>query len=208
MEVRLDIFQRFICKKKYPEHKITLIESSKIPIIGVGEATTPILLKFLHHDLGFEAAEFYKEVQPTLKTAIRFIWGQPNHDFFNGFGPTSAVQTVFEFGDTTNATINSVLLKDNKTPFLKQGDKIVPIKIPNVFAYHLDNKRLVTFLKKKFSKRNIGYWDCEIADFHQNPNSGNIETVISKEGEQKNFDYFFDCSGFKSILIKEKLQSK
>ena len=41
-------FAALALRKHFPDLRITLIESSKIPIIGVGEATTPPLVAFLH----------------------------------------------------------------------------------------------------------------------------------------------------------------
>lgn len=67
----------------HPTVNITLIESSKIPIIGVGEATTSEIVPFLHGVLGFDPAEFYREVLPTWKLGIKFIWGPAGTTFFN-----------------------------------------------------------------------------------------------------------------------------
>ena len=58
-----------------PELDVTVIESSKIPVIGVGESTTTEILPFLHHVLGLDPIEFFQEVEPTLKLGIQFDWG-------------------------------------------------------------------------------------------------------------------------------------
>jgi tryptophan halogenase len=41
-------------RAKRPWLDVTLVESSRIPVIGVGEATTPPLTAFLHHYLGID----------------------------------------------------------------------------------------------------------------------------------------------------------
>jgi len=66
-----------------PELDVTVIESSRIPIIGVGEATTSEIVPYLHRILGFDVHEFYQEVQPTWKLGIRFVWGLPGDYSFN-----------------------------------------------------------------------------------------------------------------------------
>src|SRR5262245_59739462 len=62
---------------RLPGIEVTLIESSKIPIIGVGEATVDSILPFLHKVLGIDVHEFYREVKPTWKLGIKFEWGLP-----------------------------------------------------------------------------------------------------------------------------------
>ena len=69
-------------KKKLPELQISLIESPTIPIIGVGEGTTPIMVKFLHNYLDRNIHDFFKRVQPTLKFGVKFEWGAPGDSFF------------------------------------------------------------------------------------------------------------------------------
>lgn len=64
-------------RAKRPWLEVTLVESSGIPIIGVGEATTPSMVPFLHHYLDIDVEELYREVAPTWKLGIRFDWG-PN----------------------------------------------------------------------------------------------------------------------------------
>lgn len=200
-------FTSLYLAKNFKEYEITLIESSKIPIIGVGEATTPIILRFLHRDLGFPVNEFYKEVKPTLKTSVRFNWGLPNHYFDNAFGPLFAATSIALDGNTRNANLNSVFLQEDKVPFIRQGDDIIPIKVPNIFAYHLDNKKLVDYLKKKFLEQGINHWDTEIKDVKQNTN-GDITDVISNVGDSRKFDLIIDCSGFSSLIMGNLLKSR
>src|SRR5207244_1645709 len=76
-------FSAIALKQRYPDVALTLIESSAIPIIGVGEATTPIMVSFLHHQLGIDSIDFYAKVEPTWKLGIRFDWGLPGDYYFN-----------------------------------------------------------------------------------------------------------------------------
>jgi len=63
-------------RRVHPEIAVTLIESPDVPVIGVGEATTPLLPQFLHADLGLDVHRLFREVRPTLKLGIRFGWGE------------------------------------------------------------------------------------------------------------------------------------
>ena len=73
-------------RRAHPEIAVTLIESPDVPVIGVGEATTPLLPQFLHADLGLDVHRLFREVRPTLKLGIRFVWGTGD-GFFYPFGP-------------------------------------------------------------------------------------------------------------------------
>ena len=63
----------------HPGIDVTLIESSAVPIIGVGEATTPELVKFLHSHrfLARDIVDLFERVGPTWKLGIKFRWGLP-----------------------------------------------------------------------------------------------------------------------------------
>ena len=58
------------CRQHELSAKVTVIESSKIPVIGVGEGTTAIFKTFLD-SFGLEEAEFLRETRGTIKYGIR-----------------------------------------------------------------------------------------------------------------------------------------
>ncbi len=49
-------------RQAHPGMDVTLIESSEIPVIGVGEATTPSMPRFLHERLRIPIDELFREV--------------------------------------------------------------------------------------------------------------------------------------------------
>ena len=57
-----------------PELRVNLVESSKIPVIGVGESTTPKLLRMLHDVLGFDLSEFYDAELNLLHNYVSKCW--------------------------------------------------------------------------------------------------------------------------------------
>lgn len=75
-------------KKRYKEYSITLIESTRIGILGAGEGGTPNLRGMLLAEFGFDEAEFLREVNGTRKYGILFDkWNiDPTHSFVHGFG--------------------------------------------------------------------------------------------------------------------------
>src|SRR4029434_7526659 len=93
-------------RHQLPHLDITLLESSKIPIIGVGEATTTLMPPFLHHQLGIDIVDLYREVRPTWKLGIKFEWGLPGDYSFNfPFGASSLVEAYAHDGTIENQSV-------------------------------------------------------------------------------------------------------
>lgn len=64
---------------------ITLIESSRIGTVGVGEATIPGIVHF-NHQVGLEEIAFIKATQASFKLGIQFEnWYQQDSRFFHPF---------------------------------------------------------------------------------------------------------------------------
>ena len=62
-------------KRKIPHVNVTLVRSSDIGIIGVGEGTTPNFPAHMFDYLGIKRKTFFAIAKPTWKLGIRFLWG-------------------------------------------------------------------------------------------------------------------------------------
>ncbi|HYG61186.1 MAG TPA: tryptophan 7-halogenase, partial [Thermoanaerobaculia bacterium] len=130
-------------RRKVPHVEVTLIESSDVPVIGVGEATTPLMPQFLHVDLGLDVHQLFREVQPTFKLGIRFLWGEPGTgDFTYPFGPVHLLEPAVYGGDVRDCSLQSLLMMAGAMPIYKEGAAWTS-RMGTEVAYHLDNERFV-----------------------------------------------------------------
>ncbi len=211
-------FTALALRAQLPSLDVTVIETPSIPIIGVGEASVPSLVAFLHHYLKLDVLEFTREVSPTWKQGIRFEWGLPGDYVFqapfdwevNGIG---MLGSMGETGNVSAFTLQANLMERGVTPVLKNGAQLQSFLHILAFAYHLDNQRLVQYLTKTAKQRGVRHLDSKIVDAPlATPTEGDDEPKISHlvtaDGTKLEFDLYVDCSGFASFLLEKKLGQK
>ena len=85
-----------IASATHPKHNITVIESSKIGVVGVGESTTGFFTGILSNvaaQFGYDQNEFIKETGATLKYAIKHKgWTNNIDDYY--IGPIDGTTTA------------------------------------------------------------------------------------------------------------------
>ena len=192
-------------KKIKSDIEVSLIESSQIPVIGVGEATTPILLKLLHEILEIDIQEFHSSTHPTWKLGIKYEWGKPGSYYFNNpFGRLDSLLALKTTGKINDSSLISTLMDKNRT-ILFNGAKDEEVKMahyPDAFAYHLENRNFVQYLKNLAEKFQVKYLDRKIENVSRQGNQ--IEYLITDQGEKLEFDLYVDCSGFYSVLCNNE----
>ena len=193
--------------KVLPQIKVTLIESPNIPVIGVGEATTPKIMRILHDILGIDIAAFHAMVKPTWKLGIKFFWGPQDKDYFNlPFGHMEPMQAHYITGDINNCSIVSELMSEDLSPVMLDDLGDAKMISNRSFAYHIDNKQFVSYLRKLIEDSNIDYVQGEIQSANKNENG--IASLLTKEGQVLSADLYIDCSGFGSILLGKAMDTE
>jgi tryptophan halogenase len=201
--------------------RITLVESSDIGIIGVGEGTFPSIRGTLSA-IGIGEAEFLEACSATYKQGIRFEhWvrpqGTPGADhYFHPFSQPSQrpgapellpYWLMGEAGEgrsfAESVTLQKAVADARHGPKrASDGDFLGPLN----YAYHFDAGRFAALLAEHGQalgvKRVIATVDRVDLD-----EQGAIAAVQTKEGGTLTAGLYVDCSGFRARLIGEALGS-
>ena len=192
----------------HPDLAVTLIESSAVPVIGVGEATTPLMPQFLHVDLGLDVHELFRQVAPTFKLGIRFEWGAPGGVFNYPFGPIHVLEPAAYDGDIRRCSPRSLLIDAGALPLARDrrgwhSDLDLGVDV----AYHLDNQRFVRYLRNQAKDFGVEIVDAKISGVEVADDGGSVIGLVADDGRRFAFDLYVDCSGFRSLLLEETLGS-
>lgn len=197
--------------------KVTVVESPDIGIIGVGEGSTPQLKTFFD-TLDIAESEWMNASQATFKNGIRFNqWTQDKqkNSYFHPFPSITDRETAKAFlincHQQQNGTVAAphpdsyflaaLLAEQGKSPKVTPGNSPLPLN----YAYHFDSGLMGEFIKKFALQNGVQHRSATVSsvDLHHN---GDIASVRVENGEILTADYFFDCSGFRSLLMQQALK--
>ena len=195
-------------RRKLPQVAVCVVRDPAVPVIGVGESTTPTMPKFLFEFLGISPRRFYQLANPTWKVGIHFLWG-PRPSFNYSFTEQLSGRWTdlpmsnafycwddFSFGDTASA------LMAHQKAFCR-GANGAP-QITDDHAFHLYNPDFVKALEAIGAETGIQYIDGSIVGVERLSN-GDLSSVVLRDGRRLSADLFIDTSGFRSELLGKEL---
>ncbi|HEY1691403.1 MAG TPA: FAD-dependent oxidoreductase [Polyangiaceae bacterium] len=192
-------------RRRQPACQVTLLESSRIPVIGVGEATTPDLVRFLHETLAIPEADLHREVRPTWKLGIRFLWGVPGGCFHHPFTGPYLPEAAAHARAPDLQSLGAQLMARDRAPILRDGVDAVRSLLPDVaHAYHLDNARFVAFLQRRAEAAGVERVDCVVQTATRGLD-GNVADLRTDDDRVFSFDLYVDATGFRSLLLEKTL---
>lgn len=195
---------------------ITLVESTEIGTVGVGEATLPGIRDF-NSSLGIDEVEFIRATQATFKLGIEFNdWRSKGKKFFHPFSNFGAPIQGLDFyhcwlRSLREGTDSQLIDYNFSSQLALQGRFAQPH--PNTsnplanfhYAFHFDAVLYANFLRRYAERLGVMRKDARVHQVIQNVDTGNIESLVLDNGEVVAGDFFVDCSGFKGILIEDTL---
>ena len=198
-------------KRNNPDLTVELVRSKKLGHIMVGEGTVGGTPHFFHEVLGFDKAEFYREVMPTWKLGVRFLWGKRPYFDYTFTNPLSAPantnsgQPLGYFSKYQNGSedmcLSSALMSQNKAFITTKNGDIDTSQ--NRHAYHFQNELLIGYLEKQCIKNDIVLIDDEMSEASQNEDG--IEALTFTSGRTASADLYVDATGFHGKLIHQTL---
>jgi tryptophan halogenase len=191
---------------------ITLVESDDIGTIGVGESTIPTSRTF-HQFMGIDEREFMRVTQSTFKLGISFEnWARDGDRYIHAFGTTGRSTWMADFqhfwlearregiaGDFGDYCLELQAARAEKFGKSEQ----VPIN----YAYHMDATPYGKYLRKLAEGAGVKRMEGKIRDVRQNGETGHIEAIELESGVSVEGDLFIDCTGFRGLLIEQKLKA-
>ncbi len=198
--------------------RLTVIESTAIGIVGVGEATIPPIRAF-NAALGIDEAEFFKRTEATIKLGVEFCdWTGGGSRYFHGFGDYGpaldrqpAAQHLFRLkglgliDDLEPWSLPSVMAARNR--FARPLNDARSVLSAYSYAYQFDAALYAAFLRSYAEALGVQRLDRRIVDVSLRGSDGFIEAVVLEGGERVEGDLFIDCSGFRGLLIEQALKT-
>ena len=202
-----------------PAWHITLVESDEIGIVGVGEATIP-LINIYNHALELDENEFMRETSATFKLGIEFVnWARQGDSYIHGFGPLGPDIGLTKFhhywlkmhregraADLEPYSINILAARHNK--FMRAQRDLGNSPLADIsHAYHFDAGLYAAFLSRYAQARGVQRVEGKIAGVSTRASDGFVDALVMEDGQRIEGDLFIDCSGFRGLLIEQSLHT-
>ncbi len=199
--------------------QITLVESEAIGTVGVGEATIPPLIAF-NEMLGVDENQFVRETQATFKLGIEFIdWYKLGHSYIHPFGDFGIDFDVLPFyqywanlnsqglaGDLFDYSLMVQACRAEK--FMRPLTDRPQSALSGInYAFQFDAGQYGAFLRRHAEAKGVQRVEGRINKAIQNAETGHVETLHLDDGQTLSADFFFDCSGFRGLLIEDTLKA-
>lgn len=192
--------------------QITLVESEQIGTVGVGESTVPPIRTF-HRFLQIDEQDFMRAVAGTFKLSISFEnWRRPGERFIHPFGITGQGTWAADFHhfwlDGQRRGIGSAFGDYCLETVASRGDLFSLETKPQVnYAYHFDAGLYARFLRRIAEGHGLRRIEGKIREVRQDPDSGDVRSLVLEDGQEVDGDLFIDCTGFRGLLIEQTLHT-
>ena len=195
--------------KLLPHHQVTVIDSTKIGIIGVGEGTTGKFLDVLQNirgDFGINEADFYRETGATQKMGIRFTnWQGRGETWISPIDNTPTVNSQWDWilikhwqqhglRGLHTSTLCGTLAEHNLSSISRDFSSTY-----SQGAVHFDGHKVGQYFRKLAEPLCSAVIDSEITGWELNSDGGVARVKLATD-QWVTSDYWIDCSGFARVL--------
>ena len=201
--------------------QITLIESSEIAIIGVGEGTFPTIQNTMR-TIGVDEARFMREAGAAFKQGIKFVdWKTAPKDgvhshYYHPFAYPRLLNGGLDLapywlmGEAGNIPFSDAVALQDKVCDGMRGPKRVEDPQyggPMAYAYHFDAGKLANLLRDVGKATGVKHLLGNVLTVNKTED-GSIASVTTREHGDLTADLYIDCTGFAAALIEKALGSR
>ena len=201
------------------EYTIRLVESEEIGIVGVGEATIP-MIKLFNNALELDENDFVRRTKGSFKLGIEFRnWGRLGDSYIHGFGKIGQDLGMVSFyhywlkmrqagkaGPLDEYSIATWACRHNK--FMRAVTDRPNSPLADIaYAYHFEASLYAQYLRGYAEARGVTRFEGKVVNVEQHPETGHITAVSTDKGDRVAGQLFIDCSGFRGLLIEQTLKT-
>ena len=195
-----------------PRLTITLVESTEIGIVGVGEATIPAIGQF-NRMLKIDEDDFLRNTQGTIKLGIEFVdWWEKGQSYMHAFGPVGRDLAYIPFhqywlrdqaagtaGSLWDYSFNWLAARESR---FARVERIPDTPLAGLsWAYQFDASLYAAYLSRLALGLGVRRIDSRIAGVLQAPD-GDVTALKLEDRREIAADFFIDCTGFRGLLIE------
>lgn len=194
--------------------RITLVESEEIGIIGVGEATIPVLAQ-CNAMLGIDEFDFIRRTQGTFKLGIEFCdWGVAGNRHFHAFSDyghqVEGVATHHYWLRLRQSGDDHPIDDYSFAYAVAKNNNFAPTDPQNPryhHAYHFDAALYARYLRDVATELGVQRIEGKMTHVDLDGETGNIAAIHLANGATVAGDLFLDCTGFASELLGKALDT-
>ncbi|MCU6455730.1 tryptophan 7-halogenase [Sphingomonas sp. A2-49] len=190
--------------------QVTLVESDDIGTVGVGESTIPTVRAF-HALVGIDERTFMQATGASFKLGISFEnWARDGDRYIHSFGDVGTSTWMSEFQHFWLEARARGLARPFGAYCLEHeaadaGRFAIGSSPALNYAYHFDAGRYARFLRQRCESNGLRRVEGTIERVERDTANGDIAALVMADGTRIAGDLFFDCTGFRALLIGETL---
>jgi len=189
-------------RKAFRDADITVISSSQIGIVGVGEGSTEHWKMFMEScDIPVE--ELIVNSSATHKNGIRFEnWTNHTPDYFHSVGGIDEIFANGLYASYMGMIENKQLITSQTSSVGLVTNKIGRQNIhKTVNQFHFDTYQLNDYLMGICFNRMIKFVEGNVDSVNLHSENGTVESVNVNTGTIVDADFWFDASGFSRVIM-------
>lgn len=210
--------------KKLDFAEIALMESPRIPTVGVGESTLGHINNYLDR-LELKDEDWMAECNATYKTSIKFTDFREKNSYFHypfglynlegteqgimdWFAHSALNEGKIPYTDFSEMFVHQTLMTDKQKMTKNENNEIPGFNFHFDTAYHMDAEKFGIYLRDKIAlPMGVDHIVDTVATVVQNED-GSIKEIMTEEGRTLTADLYIDCTGFKKLLIEKVMKSE